>query len=111
MQARPDTYQPIVISNADGWVVSCGTLLIERKFIRGLGSLGHVEDIVVAPSERGNGLGKLVIQQLQHLAQRSGCYKICLDCETRNEGFYEKCGFTKKGSQMAIYVTDQVAFN
>lgn len=84
-------------------MVACGTLVVERKFIHNCGALAHIEDIVVSDELRGLGLGKLLIQQLVHLAIRAGCYKITLDCDPKNQEFYAKCGFQMKGFQMCIY--------
>lgn len=106
MQQRADTYQPIVILDEIDRVVGCGTLVIERKFIRSLGSLGHIEDIVVLDDQRGKGLGKLIINALCHLAFQLGCYKVSLDCDPKNEEFYRKCHLENKGFQMALYAKD-----
>lgn len=103
MQAHADTYMPLVITNDHTKIVACGTLVVERKFIRGCGKLGHIEDIVVCDDQRGHGLGKVMLQQLKDLAIREGCYKITLDCDVKNEIFYGKCGFETKGLQMVIY--------
>jgi glucosamine-phosphate N-acetyltransferase len=94
---------PIVILDSTSKIVACGTLLIERKFIHNCGTLGHVEDIVVATEQRGTGLGKLLIEQLKYLALKHGCYKITLDCDAKNERFYAKTEFETKGLQMCIY--------
>lgn len=96
---------PIIIE-ARGKVVACGTLLIEHKFIHDCGKLGHIEDIVVDSEQRGLGLGRLLIQQLKHLAFAHGCYKITLDCDVKNELFYGKSEFETKGLQMCIYYRD-----
>lgn len=103
MQQRSDTYQPIVILDENQRVVGCGTLVIEQKFIRSLGALGHIEDIVVLDDQRGKGLGKLIISVLCHLAFQQGCYKVSLDCDPKNEEFYRKCQLENKGFQMALY--------
>lgn len=103
MQKHSDTYMPIVIADGRNRIVACGTLVVERKFIRGCGQLGHIEDIVVSDDQRGRGLGKIVIQQLKEIALQQGCYKITLDCDVKNEQFYAKCGFETKGLQMVIY--------
>ncbi len=55
--------------------MGCGTLLLERKFIRGAGLAGHVEDVVVDEGSRGRGLGKLLLDALVALAREKGCYK------------------------------------
>ena len=50
----------LVITSADK-IVASGTLLIEPKFIRQCGLVGHIEDIVVSPDARGKSLGKLYV--------------------------------------------------
>ena len=44
-----------------------------------------------------------VVEQLQQLAWARGCYKIILDCAEKNVGFYQRCGFSAKEIQMALY--------
>ena len=40
-------------------VAAAGTLLLELKFLRGGGLVGHIEDIVTDKSYRGKKLGKM----------------------------------------------------
>ncbi|SCU78177.1 LAFA_0A05336g1_1 [Lachancea sp. 'fantastica'] len=93
-------YNPHVIVNADDRVVATGTVLIERKIIRNCGLVGHVEDIAVAKDQQGKQLGLLLIQHLTKLAHEAGCYKVILDCDEKNVGFYEKCGYRRCGVEM-----------
>ena len=44
-----------------------------------------------------------IIEQLKVIAQAHKCYKVILDCNEKNQGFYEKLGFKKKEIQMAVY--------
>lgn len=44
-----------------------------------------------------------MIQALDFIAERTGCYKSILDCSEANEGFYIKCGFKRAGLEMAHY--------
>eukprot|EP01127_Copromyxa_protea_P019252 TRINITY_DN61_c0_g2_i1.p1 TRINITY_DN61_c0_g2~~TRINITY_DN61_c0_g2_i1.p1 ORF type:complete len:184 (-),score=21.37 TRINITY_DN61_c0_g2_i1:66-581(-) len=85
-------------------IVATGTLLIERKFARNIGLCGHIEDIVVLSDVRGAQLGRRIIQELKDIGTKLGCYKIILDCEDKNVGFYEKLGFQPKERQMAVYL-------
>ncbi|KAL7894463.1 glucosamine 6-phosphate N-acetyltransferase [Trichoderma sp. SZMC 28014] len=84
-------------------VVATGALIVEHKFIHSLGKVGHIEDIAVAKDQQGKKLGLRLIQALDHVAEKIGCYKSILDCSDANEGFYVKCGFRRAGLQMAHY--------
>ncbi|KAI9163630.1 glucosamine-phosphate n-acetyltransferase [Paramyrothecium foliicola] len=81
-------------------IVGTGALIVERKF---LGAVGHIEDIAVAKDQQGKKLGLRLIQALDYVAEKVGCYKSILDCSEANEGFYVKCGFRRAGLQMAHY--------
>jgi glucosamine-phosphate N-acetyltransferase len=48
-------------------------------------------------------LGLRIIQALDFVAEKVGCYKTILDCSEANEGFYVKCGFKRAGLEMAHY--------
>ncbi|KJE97592.1 glucosamine-6-phosphate N-acetyltransferase [Capsaspora owczarzaki ATCC 30864] len=97
MRALKDTYYVCVLEDTTtGKIIATGTLVVERKFIRGAAKRGHIEDIVVDSNTRGKQLGKLIIQTLRLLAKRTGCYKVTLDCSTTNVPFYEKCDFSKE---------------
>jgi len=84
-------------------IVGTGALIVERKFIHNLGIAGHIEDIAVAKDQQGKKLGLKIIQALDFIAEKVGCYKTILDCSEANEGFYVKCGFKRAGLEMAHY--------
>jgi glucosamine-phosphate N-acetyltransferase len=93
-----------VIRNKDtSKILTTGTLLIEHKFIHNLGTIGHIEDIIVDKDCRGFGLGKMMIDYLSQQAHNMGCYKVILNCNQDNVKFYEKCGFEEKEVMMAKY--------
>ena len=86
-----DIYKMLVIHDEHkGKVIGCGSLICEKKFIRQLGTAGHIEDIVVSEEYRGKKLGLRLIELLKELAVLNGCYKTILDCEDKNVKFYEK---------------------
>ncbi|KAK7536472.1 glucosamine 6-phosphate N-acetyltransferase [Phyllosticta citribraziliensis] len=103
MSRRNDEYFLICIIDDSGRIVGTGALVVERKFIHGLGLVGHIEDIAVAKDQQGKKLGLRVIQALDFVAEKVGCYKTILDCSEANEGFYVKCGFKRAGLEMAHY--------
>jgi glucosamine-phosphate N-acetyltransferase len=77
----------------------------------------------VAKDQQGKKLGLRMIQALDFVAEKVGCYKVratdmstggdygagltyrqtILDCSEANEGFYVKCGFKRAGLEMAHY--------
>lgn len=91
----------VVLDN--GKVIGTATLLIEVKFIHKLSFVGHIEDVVVNESYRGRGIGKLLVDHCSSYAQKNGCYKVILDCDRKNVGFYNNCGFEEKSVQMSKY--------
>ncbi|MCJ1436614.1 Glucosamine-phosphate N-acetyltransferase-like protein [Xylographa pallens] len=97
------TYFVLVVCEEGGRVVGTGGVVVERKFIHNLGMVGHIEDIAVATDQQGKRLGLRIIQALDWLAERVGCYKTILDCSEANEGFYVKCGYKRAGLEMAHY--------
>jgi GNAT superfamily N-acetyltransferase len=103
MSSRNDSYFLIAILDASQRIVGTGALIVERKFIHQLGLVGHIEDIAVAKDQQGKKLGLRIIQALDFVAEKVGCYKTILDCSEANEGFYVKCGFKRAGLEMAHY--------
>ncbi|KAG9158556.1 hypothetical protein Leryth_027505 [Lithospermum erythrorhizon] len=59
-------------------IVATGSVLIEKKFIRKCGKVGHIEDVVVDSNQRGSRLGKNVIDFLVDHACSMGCYKAII---------------------------------
>ncbi|KAL0570907.1 Glucosamine-phosphate N-acetyltransferase-like protein [Marasmius crinis-equi] len=108
MRNTPNTYYPIVIvDKMSDKVVGVGCVFLERKFLRGLASVGHIEDIAVDKSQQGKKLGLRIIQVLTQLSEQAGCYKTILNCSDANIPFYEKCGFVKKENEMAKYAPEE----
>jgi len=84
-------------------IVSTGTVFIESKIIHGGKSAAHIEDIIVHEKYRGNGIARCIVETLKSYAEENGCYKIILNCSESVKPVYEKCGFSQKGLQMALY--------
>lgn len=59
MKERRGEYFVVVIEElATRRIVASGSIIVERKFIRQCGRVGHVEDIVVHESQRGKNFGR-----------------------------------------------------
>ena len=91
------------IKSTNSQIIGSSTIFIETKIIHNFGRVAHIEDVIVHNEYRGHGLGKLLLDKCIEIAKQEGCYKIILDCSDNNCKFYEKCGFMKKGNQMALY--------
>lgn len=57
---------------------------MERKFLRNLGTVGHIEDIAVDKKMQGLKLGLRIIQALTGISEALGAYKTILNCSTDN---------------------------
>ncbi|VDM05618.1 unnamed protein product [Schistocephalus solidus] len=101
--SRKDTYFIVVIEDQRSRkIVGCATLLVELKFIHTMSKRGHIEDVVVDESYRGQGLGKLIIAVLVEIGKAEGCYKISLDCNPDKIPFYEQNGFKESTRFMCV---------
>ena len=83
-------------------IMGTGTILIEQKFLRGGGKVGHIEDVVVDNRSREKGVGKAIIDSLVEIAKEKGCYKVILNCSNENVPFYIKCGFKLTENEMRM---------
>ena len=121
MRSEPAAYYIVVIvSRETDQIVASGGVFVERKFLRGLGRVGHIEDIAVAREMQGKKLGLRMIEVLTQISEDVGCYKTILNCNENNIGtfyvscqgrlppllffpaFYEKCGYEKREVEMVI---------
>ncbi|KAL1863975.1 Glucosamine-phosphate N-acetyltransferase-like protein [Diaporthe australafricana] len=85
----------------DSRVVGTGTLVVERKFIHDLGTVGHVEEVSILKEYQSKGLGLKLLGALSSVARNLGCFKSTLGCSEANEAFYVKCGYDKGGRVMS----------
>jgi GNAT superfamily N-acetyltransferase len=76
MSKRNDEYFLLCITDSSDAIVGTGALIVERKFIHQLGLVGHIEDIAVAKDQQGKKLGLRIIQALDFVAEKVGCYKV-----------------------------------
>jgi glucosamine-phosphate N-acetyltransferase len=57
---------------------------MELKFLRGLGTVGHIEDIAVDEKVQGKKIGLRIIQALVGISEARGAYKTILNCSDKN---------------------------
>ena len=85
-------------------IIATGTILIEEKIIHKCSRVAHIEDVVIDKNYRGLKIGKKMIDFLINESKDFNCYKILLDCDKKNIGFYKKCGFIPKSTSMSLYL-------
>lgn len=73
------------------------TLLIQLNLSHGGKPYAHVENVVTDVRFRGRGIGLAMVKFLISQASERGCYKIILNCESKNIHFYRRCGFHETG--------------
>ena len=85
MRSEPAAYYVlVVVSRETDQIVASGGVFVESKFLRGLGRVGHIEDIAVAREMQGKKLGLRMIQALTQISEDVGCYKTILNCNENN---------------------------
>lgn len=87
-----------------GSIVGVATLIIIDKFIHDSGCMVLIEDVAIKQSNRSNGYGSIIVNDLVGKAKNRDCYKIILNCEDSLVKFYEKLGFKRDGNLMRIDV-------
>ena len=86
MRSFNNYFTLVIVSRATDTIVGAGTVFIEQKFIRNLGTVGHIEDIVVDKSMQGRKLGLRILNALTGISETKGCYKTILNCNSDNVG-------------------------
>jgi ribosomal protein S18 acetylase RimI-like enzyme len=83
-------------------IIGTGSVLIENKIIHELGSVAHIEDIVIDSEYRGMGLASVLMNELIKLSKMNNCYKIILDASNDVKPFYKKLGFKDNATNMRL---------
>jgi glucosamine-phosphate N-acetyltransferase len=102
MQEQGDIHIAYTVEDGKFFIHGTATLFYETKLVHGCRKVGHIEDVVVSPNYRGQGIAKKLIEYLTQMASQT-CYKVILNCSEELVPFYEKCNFSKKGLQMVHY--------
>ena len=87
-------------------IISSVTLIFEKKFIRNLGIVCHVEDFVIHPEYQKLNIGSKLSELIKQKAKENNCYKIILDCSEDVKDFYIKQGYVQKSLGMALYINN-----
>jgi GNAT superfamily N-acetyltransferase len=89
----------------DDEVVGTYSLTILEKLGKRGTPAGVVEDVAVAPSHQGQGIGRAMMAHALEECRKAGCYKLALSSNVKRESahrFYESLGFQRHGYSFAI---------
>ncbi len=81
---------------------------VGRSLADGL-DCSYICDVVIHPEYQGLGLGKKIVNKLIQLSE--GHAKIILYANPGKEGFYNKLGFKKMNTAMAIFKNENYALS
>jgi GNAT superfamily N-acetyltransferase len=87
----------LFVLELDGVVVATTYLNVIPNMTRSASPYAVIENVVVAQSLRGTGLGKQIMASTLQAAWSAGCYKAMLMTGSRTpatHAFYRACGFT-----------------
>ena len=87
-------------------MVGTASIIIERKFIRNGGLVGHIEDVAVRADRQRLGIGTKLIEHLTAEAFRMGCYKVILNALGHVTGFYARLGYKAHDSGLRVNKAD-----
>ena len=73
--------------------------------VRIINGVGKLERICILKSYRKFGLGKVIIQALEHIAKEQGVSEVKLHGQTHAEGFYIKLGYQASSS---VFIEDGI---
>jgi glucosamine-phosphate N-acetyltransferase len=99
------TFVATIFTGVVETVIGTLSLLIEHKFIRGGGKVGHIEDVAVHRNYKGGGVGRALMERAIGHCQDVGCYKIVLDCSEENVPFYSKFDFHRHEVGMRLDIS------
>ncbi len=101
-----DPHLHILVTEADGQIVSSCTLAVIRNLTRGARPYGLIENVVTHAEHRQRGYGGMVMEKAIDVARNAGCYKILLlTSSTKAETlrFYENAGFRRETKTGFVY--------
>lgn len=89
----------ILLAEVDGAVVGLVNTTIRRTLTHGSGS-GLIDELVVASSHRGRGVGRQLVSAAIEHCRQLGCCEVEVSTEFSNaeaREFYRNCGFEERG--------------
>jgi GNAT superfamily N-acetyltransferase len=97
----------LLVATVEGEIAGTYSLLIMQKLGKRGTPAGIVEDVAVAPSRQGQGIGRAMMEHALGECRRAGCYKLALSSNLRREPahrFYESLGFERHGYSFVTWL-------
>ena len=104
LEIKKNNYHKIFVIEKNEKIIGSITCFIEKKIIRNMKSVCHIEDFVVDKNFRGQGIGNKLLEFIKKFAIKNNCYKIILNCSDDYIKFYEKKKFMKKNCEMEMRI-------
>jgi GNAT superfamily N-acetyltransferase len=102
-QERPARGIRFAIDGADGEVARAYLYVMTNDLHEA--PFGLLEDVFVAESERGNGLGTTLVEEVIAAARAAGCYKLVATSRASRpkvHALYERLGFANHGIEFRM---------
>lgn len=102
-----DEHQTTLVAEEEGEVVGTLVVAVLPNLAHGGAPYAVVENVVVDPERRGEGIGEDLMQAAMERARGTGAYKLALTANLQRErahGFYRRLGFreTHLGFEMSL---------
>jgi len=97
----------LLVALVDGEVAGTYSLVIMDKLGKRGTPAGVVEDVAVARSRQGRGIGRAMMAHALEECRKAGCYKLALSSNVQRADahrFYESLGFTRHGYSFAMFL-------
>jgi predicted GNAT family N-acyltransferase len=89
----------IILLVEDDKLIAVGSIFKLAKLHNN--SVAQIEDVVVDENYRGKGYGKMIVETLTKIGKEEwNCYKVVLNCLTKNMEFYKKLNYEVVGHQL-----------
>jgi GNAT superfamily N-acetyltransferase len=98
------SFHQIYVAEVEAAVVGTFALIVVQQLSHNGARSVIIEDIVVASTLQGQGIGQQMMRFAAEEAQRLGAYKICLSsgiARTQAHAFYERMGYKQDGYRFA----------
>lgn len=103
--ARYPDYRVWLVATGDGPPIGTCSLLVLDNLAHGGAPVGVVENVAVASTQRGHGIGRALMDHAAAYAAAAGCYKLMLSSNLQREeahAFYQRLGYRLHGYSLSL---------